>query len=131
MRRPSDVHVAQNGAEDHGDARLAHGFLDPAAEQDFVVIDDRRHRPVPAINRLRNFSEIAQEIFGHAVGKLVTVVPLANRPQNVPMIELTIWPPSVGRPSISATRRPSLAASSAAEIPAEPAPTTQISTLTS
>src|SRR5690349_14338304 len=47
------------------------------------------------------------------------------------MIELTIWPPSVGSPSTRITLRPSLAASSAAEMPALPAPTTQMSALTS
>ena len=57
-------------------------------------------------------------------------VPLANRPQNVPMIELTAWPPSTGRPSTSITLRPIRAAVSAAEVPAMPAPTTQTSALT-
>src|SRR4051812_18089909 len=47
------------------------------------------------------------------------------------MIELTIWPPKVGKPSTSTTLRPSLAASRAAEMPALPAPTTQMSALTS
>ena len=54
-------------------------------------------------------------------------MPLANRPQNVPMIELTAWPPSIGSPSTSATLRPRRAASSAAEMPAIPAPSTQMS----
>ncbi len=43
------------------------------------------------------------------------------------MIELTAWPPSAGSPSSSATLRPRRAASSAAETPAMPAPSTQIS----
>ena len=43
------------------------------------------------------------------------------------MMELTAWPPSAGRPSTSATLRPRRAASSAAETPAMPAPSTQIS----
>src|SRR5260370_13399490 len=54
-------------------------------------------------------------------------VPLANKPQNVPMIELTACPPSAGSPSTSATLRPSRAASSAADTPAMPAPSTQMS----
>src|SRR6478672_8204071 len=54
-------------------------------------------------------------------------VPLANNPQNVPMMELTAWPPSAGRASTRATLRPRRAASSAAETPAMPAPSTQIS----
>ena len=37
-------------------------------------------------------------------------VPLANRPQNVPMIEFTAWPPSTGSPSTSTTLRPARAA---------------------
>ena len=54
-------------------------------------------------------------------------VPLANSPQKVPMIELTAWPPSAGSPSTRTTWRPSRAASSAAETPAMPAPSTQMS----
>ncbi len=46
----------------------------------------------------------------------------------MPMIEFTAWPPNAGKPSTSATLRPSRAASSAADRPAMPAPTTQIST---
>src|SRR5690349_431883 len=47
------------------------------------------------------------------------------------MIELTAWPPSAGRPSMRTTLRPSFAASIAAETPAMPAPTTQMSASTS
>jgi hypothetical protein len=57
-------------------------------------------------------------------------VPLANRPQNVPMMEFTAWPPSTGKPSTSTTFRPARAAVSAAEVPAMPAPTTQTSAAT-
>src|SRR5215470_7046221 len=53
--------------------------------------------------------------------------PFANSPQNVPMIELTACPPSAGSASTSATRRLRRAASSAAETPAMPAPSTQMS----
>src|SRR4029079_13941308 len=38
-------------------------------------------------------------------------VPLANNPQNVPMMELTAWPPSAGRATTRATLRPRRAAS--------------------
>ena len=48
----------------------------------------------------------------------------------VPMIEPTAWPPSAGAPSTSTTVRPSLAASSAADTPAMPAPNTQMSAVT-
>src|SRR5687768_9876764 len=53
--------------------------------------------------------------------------PLEKSPQKVPMMEFTAWPPSAGRPSTSTTFLPSAAASSAAEMPEMPAPTTQIS----
>src|SRR6202008_1206956 len=50
--------------------------------------------------------------------------PFENNPQNVPMMELTAWPPRLGWPSTRITFRPRRAASSAAEIPEIPAPTT-------
>ena len=48
----------------------------------------------------------------------------------VPMIEPTAWPPSAGAASTMTTRRPSCAASSAADTPDMPAPTTQMSAST-
>ena len=45
----------------------------------------------------------------------------------VPMIEPIAWPPSAGAASTRTTFRPQRAASSAAETPAIPAPTTQMS----
>src|SRR3954464_11187364 len=54
-------------------------------------------------------------------------MPLANNPQNVPMMELTAWPPSAGRASTRATLRPTPAAATAAEPAETPAPSTQIS----
>ena len=53
--------------------------------------------------------------------------PGVNRPQNMPMIELTAWPPRVGRPSTRITLRPARAASIAADTPEAPDPTTQMS----
>ena len=56
--------------------------------------------------------------------------PCVYRPMMVPMIEPIAWPPSAGAASTMTTRRPSRAASSAAETPAIPAPTTQMSAVT-
>src|SRR5688572_6312939 len=53
--------------------------------------------------------------------------PFEKSPQKVPMIEFTACPPSAGKPSTSSTFLPSAAASSAAEMPEIPAPSTQIS----
>ena len=41
-------------------------------------------------------AEVVQDVVGDAVRDLVPCVPLANSPQNVPMIELTACPPSAG-----------------------------------
>src|SRR5580704_17203831 len=46
------------------------------------------------------------------------------------MMELTAWPPRVGRPSTRTTLDPNRAASRAAETPEIPAPTTQMSAAT-
>ncbi len=85
------------------------------------------HRAAAVVQRALG-AEFAQDVVGDAVGELAACAPLAKRPQNVPMIELTACPPNAGRASTSATLRPSRAASSAAETPAMPAPSTQIST---
>src|SRR5262245_50915864 len=53
--------------------------------------------------------------------------PCVKSPMIVPMIEPTAWPPSAGAASTITTRRPRRAASSAADTPAMPAPTTQMS----
>jgi hypothetical protein len=55
---------------------------------------------------------------------------LPNTPQNSPISELTICPPSTGSASTSTTSRPRRADSIAAETPAIPAPSTQTSVLT-
>jgi hypothetical protein len=47
----------------------------------------------------------------------------------VPTIDPIAWPPSDGAASTMTTRRPSRAASSAADTPAMPEPTTQMSAL--
>src|SRR5690606_18754802 len=49
---------------------------------------------------------------------------------NVPMMEFTACPPNAGKLSARMTLRPRAAASSAAETPAIPAPTTQMSAVT-
>src|SRR5690606_23445867 len=54
-------------------------------------------------------------------------VPFESSPQKVAVIELTACPPSSGWLATRTTVRPSLAACSAADTPAIPAPTTQMS----
>ncbi len=73
MRRPSTSHIAHHRADDHGDAELAHRALDPAAERDLVVVDDRRVRAVAVIELLAVLAERLHDVVGDAVGELVAV----------------------------------------------------------
>ena len=67
-------HAAQDGAEQHGDAGLAHGFLDPARQRDLVI---HHHggvrRPAAAIVQRVLGAEVAQDVVGNPVGELVSV----------------------------------------------------------
>ena len=67
------LHVAKHGAEQHGDALRPHRLLDPAAERNLVVVDDRGERPVPVVERLVLPAEIAQNVVGNAAGELVAM----------------------------------------------------------
>ena len=109
MRRPSRSTLPHDRAEQHGDAGLAHRLLDPARERDLVIHDDGGvGRPATPVMQRVLRAEIAQDLVGNAVCDLMPWLPLANKPQNVPMMEFTAWPPSAGKPSTSSTLRPSL-----------------------
>src|SRR5262249_38545567 len=68
-----ETNTAQYGTQNHGDAGGADRLLNPAAERDLVIVDHRGDRAVPTIERAGNAAEVAQDVFGDAIGVLRAV----------------------------------------------------------